>query len=163
MKLLGIDPGLRKTGWGLINVQINHLSFIGCGVIMPPMQNNTAFRLSYIYDSITDIINKFSPSVVAIEKIFVNKNPLSSLNLGMARGAAILSCNKKRLEIFEYSSTEVKKAVTGSGKAEKKQVQSMINILLPNSNPPNEDASDALAVAICHAHAASTQKKWNTK
>ncbi len=163
MKLIGIDPGLRITGWGLINVKINHLSFIECGVITPPIKDNIASRLSYIYNSITALVNKFSPSAAAIEQIFVNKNPSSSLNLGMARGAAILSFSNKGIEISEYSSREVKKAVTGSGKAEKGQVKSMVNILLPNSNPPNEDASDALAVAICHAHTASSKKNLYTK
>ncbi len=150
MRILGIDPGLVKTGYGIIEVKNNHFSFIASGTIHTDPKESMVNRLCELHNNLISIINNHCPEESAIEETFVNINPVSSLKLGQARGSLILTLGICNLKVFEYSSTAVKKSVVGVGKAQKKQVQMMIKILLPKSNCQSEDEADALAVAICH-------------
>lgn len=151
MIILGIDPGLTKTGWGLISSVNNNLSFIASGTIYTDAKQPIHHRIHHLHINIAEVLAQYQPQHVAIEETFINTNPLSSLKLGHARGAIMLSLALNReLEIFEYSTTAVKKAVVGVGRADKTQVAAMIKYLLPKSVFKSEDESDALAVAICH-------------
>ncbi len=150
MRIIGIDPGLTKTGIGIIEVKNNSLSFISSHTIYSSPQDEIALRLQHFHKNLVEIISLYKPQVAAIEETFVNKNPLSSLKLGHVRGSLILTLGICNLPVFEYSSTAVKKAVVGIGRAEKNQIQAMIKILLPKASFKTEDEADALAVAICH-------------
>ncbi|MFT6258597.1 MAG: crossover junction endodeoxyribonuclease RuvC [Rickettsiales bacterium] len=150
MVILGIDPALTKTGWGIISSVNNSLSFIACGTIKTDAKQSLDERLYHIHKSIGEVIAEYQPNEVAIEETFVNKNPVSSLKLGHARGVLMLSAAIAGLKISEYASTSIKKTVVGVGRAEKSQVGVMIKYLLPKSDAKTEDESDALAVAICH-------------
>jgi crossover junction endodeoxyribonuclease RuvC len=150
MKIIGIDPGLTKTGVGIIEVKNNSLSFISSHTIYSSPADPMAFRLQHFHKELIEIISLYKPEVAAIEEVFVNKNPLSSLKLGHVRGALMLTLGICNLKVFEYSATAVKKAVVGIGRAEKSQIQAMVKILLPKAEFKTEDAADALAVAICH-------------
>ena len=151
MKILGIDPGLTKTGWGIINSVKNSLSFVASGTIHTDAKEPIYQRINQIHQVITEVLALYQPVQAAIEETFINNNPTSSLKLGHARGAIMLSLSlNSNLPIFEYSTTAVKKAVVGVGRADKNQVLAMIKYLLPASNVKNEDEADALAVAICH-------------
>lgn len=150
MKIIGIDPGLTKTGVGIIEVKNNSLSFVASETIYSSASDPLAFRLHHFHKSLVEIIKIHQPDEAAIEETFVNKNPLTSLKLGQARGALILSLGLCGLKVSEYSATAVKKAVVGVGRAEKEQIQMMVKILLPKANFKTEDEADALAVAICH-------------
>jgi crossover junction endodeoxyribonuclease RuvC len=150
MKIIGIDPGLTKTGVGIIEVKNNTLSFIACETIYSKPQEPFATRLHHFHTSLTQIIKIHQPFEAAIEETFINSNPTSSLKLGHARGALILTLSLCGLSVAEYSSTAVKKAVVGAGRAEKAQVQMMVKVLLPKANFKTEDEADALAIAICH-------------
>lgn len=150
MKILGVDPGLTKTGLGIIEVKNNSLSFIASTTIHTSSSELLSERLQKFHDAVTDFIKLHQPHEAAIEETFVNQNPISSLKLGHARGALILSLGLCGLKVSEYSATAVKKAVVGVGRAEKQQIQMMIKILLPKAGFQSEDEADALAVAICH-------------
>ncbi len=150
MKILGVDPGLTKTGLGIIEVKNNSLYFIASTTIHTSASDLLATRLKQFHDSVTDFINLHQPHEAAIEETFINSNPTSSLKLGHARGALILSLALCGLRVHEYSTTAVKKAVVGIGRADKNQIQTMVKILLPKANFKSEDEADALAVAICH-------------
>jgi crossover junction endodeoxyribonuclease RuvC len=150
--ILGIDPGLRHTGWGLISQNGNRLSFIAAGRINPDPEAPLPLRLLAIGESIADIARTHQPTEAAIEETFVNKNARSALLLGQARGSAILALAQTGLCVAEYSANRIKQCVTGNGHAEKTQIQAMIRILLPGAGPLAADAADALAVAITHAH-----------
>jgi crossover junction endodeoxyribonuclease RuvC len=150
MKIIGIDPGLTKTGVGIIEVKNNNISFVFSSTIYSSSNQQLSLRLSFFHQELTKIINLYQPDVSAIEETFVNNNPLSSLKLGHARGSLMLTLSLANLEVFEYSTTKVKKTVTGVGRAEKHQIQAMVKVLLPQANFKNEDEADALAVAICH-------------
>ena len=150
--ILGIDPALSKTGWAVISSLNNSLSFIACGTIKTDAKDPLSNRLSFIHNSINQVIKTYQPTQVAIEETFVNKNPVSSLKLGHARGVLMLSAANFGLNIYEYASTAVKKAVVGVGRAEKKQVGVMVKHLMPKANFETEDEADAIAVAICHIH-----------
>lgn len=149
---LGIDPGLNNTGWGIITKEQNKLSFISSGVIKIDPKLNIEERLTIIFNELNKIINLYKPDECAIENIFVNSNNLSSLKLGYARAIAILTIGLAKKNFFEYAPNLVKKATVGKGKANKEQVQFMVNIILPKAKVTNEHAADALAVAICHAN-----------
>lgn len=151
MRIIGIDPGLQRTGWGIIDVLGNKLTHISHGVVATDIKKTTAARLAQIFDGLTQMITLWQPEVAAIEEVFVNKNPASSLKLGLARGVALLTPAKLGLAVAEYPANLVKKSVVGAGHAEKEQVQAMIKMLLPGVEA-SSDAADALAVAICHAH-----------
>lgn len=151
MRIIGIDPGLQRTGWGIIDAEGNRLTHISHGVIMTEPKTPTAERLMQIFDELTRMIGIWRPTDAAIEETFVNKNPASSLKLGLARGVAMVAPAKLGLNVAEYPANLVKKSVVGAGHAEKEQVQMMIKVLLPGVEA-SPDAADALAVAICHAH-----------
>ena len=157
MRLLGIDPGLRHTGWGIINTNDDKIKWIASGNISPKSSLCLSKRLSTIHNEINKIIEEFKPSVAAIEEVFVNMNGQSTLKLGMARGAAITTCSINDIQVFEYAPTKVKQSLTGSGRAQKEQVKSMVKIFLPGSTIKSEDESDALAVAICHTFYAQSK------
>ena len=153
--ILGIDPGSRTTGYGLIEVNNNKQAYLDSGCIRIVKPNESlplADRLRIIYDSISNLIADFRPDEVAIEKVFLSKNADSALKLGQARGVAIVAAAVHALDVAEYSALEVKKAVVGTGKAEKVQVQHMVQSILGLNKSPQADAADALAVALCHAN-----------
>lgn len=158
MRIFGIDPGLQRTGWGIIDVEGNRLIHISHGVVATDPKAPTAARLAKIFDGLTEMLSLWLPHEAAIEETFVNKNPASALKLGLARGAAMLAPAKMGLSVAEYPANLVKKSVTGAGHAEKEQMQMMIKILLPGVEA-SSDAADALAVAICHAHHGMTRAK----
>lgn len=152
-RILGIDPGLRVTGFGVISVQANKLTYITCGCIRSAGGELPA-RLGVILRDLGEVIAREQPTEVAIEKVFVNVNPQSTLLLGQARGAAISAAVLAALPVAEYTALQVKQAVVGHGKAAKEQVQEMVRRLLNLPGVPSTDAADALACAICHAHGA---------
>lgn len=152
MRILGIDPGTRVTGYGIIEKVGNRLIHIDNGGIFTRADMELADRLKVIYDGLCQVIREYAPAAVAVEQIFLAKNALSALKLGHARGTALLVGVNHGLPVFEYSALQVKSAVVGYGKAEKVQVQQMVKTLLKLPEIAQEDASDALAVAICHAH-----------
>ncbi|MDR1375793.1 MAG: crossover junction endodeoxyribonuclease RuvC [Holosporaceae bacterium] len=150
-RILGIDPGLHITGWGIVDYDGFHLGYIAHGVIVTSTADEISLRLSYIFKQLSDIIEKYSPLEVGVENVFVNKNPESSLKLGMARGAVICCVGVLGLKIAEYTPNKIKKSIVGSGHATKDQVSIMVQKLL-NCGSVKLDAADALATAICHAH-----------
>ena len=156
IRLLGLDPGLKRTGWGVIEASGNHLSFVACGLISADPKASLAQRLAIIFDELSILIKRFGPAEAAVEETFVNKNPSSALKLGQARGIALLAPARAGLLVAEYSPNLVKKTVVGVGHAAKQQVQMMVQTILPQSAVESEDESDALAVAICHAHHRAT-------
>ncbi|MDC0598833.1 crossover junction endodeoxyribonuclease RuvC [Gammaproteobacteria bacterium] len=149
--ILGIDPGSRICGYGLINSVGNSLEFIACGCIKIGTRPFPE-RLQIIHAGLTEIIAKYSPQQAAIESVFVGKSANSALKLGQARGAAIVACTNQALEISEYAPRQVKRAVVGTGTADKGQMQHMVTSILSLSAQPQEDAADALCIAVCHAH-----------
>jgi len=154
MIILGIDPGSRITGYGIISKQGNRLVHIDNGAIFTQSALDFPQRLQRIFAGLSEIIVQYRPEAVAVENVFLAKNAQSALKLGQARGAAIVAAVSVGLSVFEYSALQVKQAVVGSGRAEKVQVQHMIKALLNLPEVAQEDASDALAVAVCHAHSA---------
>jgi len=150
--ILGIDPGLRHTGWGVIRQQDNRLSFIAAGRINPDPKLPMAERLRMLAQELEKIITLHTPSEAAIEETFVNKNAASALKLGQARGAAMVTAALAGLDVSEYAANKIKQTITGFGHADKTQITTMIGILLPHSGKLTPDAADALAIAICHAH-----------
>ena len=151
IRILGIDPGLRKTGWGVILSEGTKLAFIACGVVESDQKAVLAERLRQLHDGIAGVIAAHAPGEVAVEETFVNRDPQSALKLGQARGVALVVPALAGLEVAEYAANLVKKTVVGVGHADKKQVQAMIRVLLPKAETKSADAADALAVAICHA------------
>jgi len=151
MKILGIDPGLRTTGFGVIRKQGTKLSYIASGTIKTP-DADLPQRLKVILSGVSEIIRDYAPDCAAIEKVFVNVNPQSTLLLGQARGAAICALVQADLPVAEYTALQIKQAVVGHGRAQKQQMQDMVQRLLLLSGMPGTDAADALGVAICHAH-----------
>lgn len=162
MRILGIDPGSRATGYGLIEKEGNRLIHIDNGVIRPPAKAELPERLLSIFSDLNTIISEYAPQYSAIEQVFMSKNAQSALKLGQARGAALLAMASAGLEIGEYSPMQVKSAVVGYGRAAKSQVQQMVKALLNLPEIAQEDASDALAVAICHAHSINLNRQLAT-
>lgn len=152
MRILGIDPGLRRTGFGIIEAQGMRLSYITSGTIVIPADQPLAQRLKVILDNLREIVQANQPTVSAMEKVFVNTNPTSTLLLGQARGAAMCALADSQLLVHEYTALQIKKAVVGNGHAAKEQVQKMVQHLLSLDGLPAADSADALACAICHAH-----------
>lgn len=150
--ILGIDPGLQRTGWGVITSKTSHLSFVACGFIKSDSTLPMAERLKQLHDGLQDAIAKYKPAESAVEETFVNVSGSSTLKLGQARGSILLTLSLCGLPVYEYSATMVKKSVVGNGHADKSQIGMMVKTLLPASNATQADAADALAVAICHAH-----------
>jgi crossover junction endodeoxyribonuclease RuvC len=155
-RILGIDPGSRITGYGVIEVTRGQLRFVSCGVIKTTPRYPFAHRLNEIFDGINEVVQLHGPEIAAVEDIFLANNPRSALKLGQARGAAIVAAMQNGLTVRDYSAKMIKRAVVGYGQAEKIQVQHMVRILLGLSAAPSADAADALAVAICHANTLRT-------
>ena len=151
-RLLGLDPGLQNTGWGVIDVTGNRLTHIANGVIRTNGKFAMADRLRQLHEGLQDVLNLYQPDEAAVEETFVNKNPSSTLKLGQARGVVLLAPALAGLPIAEYAANLVKKSVVGVGHADKAQIQMMVSTLLPGVSFENADAADALAVAICHSH-----------
>jgi crossover junction endodeoxyribonuclease RuvC len=158
--ILGIDPGSRITGYGIIGVKGNKTEYIASGCIRV-MDEDLPKRLKNVFDGVSEIISQFSPHVFAIEQVFMAKNPDSALKLGQARGAAIVAATCKDLPVFEYSARQVKQSVVGKGSADKTQVQHMVTHLLKLNKTPQADAADALAVALCHLHTQQSMIKMS--
>lgn len=152
MILLGLDPGLNSTGWGVISAVGNRLSHVANGQIATRPSDPLAARLAKIFDELTDVILEHRPQGAAVEETFVNQNPQSTLKLGQARGVALLAAARAGVDVGEYAARLVKKAIVGTGAAEKQQVHAMVGRLLPGAKIAGSDAADALAIAICHAH-----------
>lgn len=158
MRLIGLDPGLQRTGWGVIEVEGNRLSHVAHGVVKVAASGTLAERLRELFDGIAAIVEGRRPLEAAIEETFVSINPRSTLKLGQARGVVLLAPARAGLPVFEYSANLVKKSVTGAGHADKRQVAMMVGRLLPGVEA-SADAADALAVAICHAHHRITARR----
>ncbi len=150
-RILGIDPGSRLTGFGIIEYHRHKEIYITSGCIRIKAKA-LPLRLQEIYTGITQIIERYQPTLSAVEQVFMSRNAASALKLGQARGAAIVACVQQGLSVHEYAPTQVKQAIVGKGHADKVQVQHMVKVLLSLSNIPQVDAADALAVALCHAH-----------
>ena len=152
IRILGIDPGLGITGYGVVEKQGSMLQYVASGRIVSNQRDSLSERLSTILAGLAEVIASFHPGEVAVEKVFVNVNPNSTLLLGQARGAAICAAVMAKLPVAEYTALQVKQSVVGQGHARKEQVQEMVRRLLKLPAAPGTDASDALACAICHAH-----------
>lgn len=152
MLILGIDPGLQKTGWGIIRSEGSRLIFVAAGLIKTNPSESLAKRCATLHENLADVIKNHIPDCAAIEETFVNKNPQSTLKLGQARGALIAVPALYGLEVTEYSTNKIKKSVVGTGHASKDQIGMMVRTLLPACGQVSEDEADALAVAITHAH-----------
>lgn len=151
-RILGIDPGLRITGFGVLDKSGQSLAYVTSGCIRTPTGGDLSTRLKAILDGLAEVIAQCHPEQIAIEKVFVNVNPQSTLLLGQARGTAICAAVMHDLPVAEYTALQVKQAVVGNGHAKKEQVQEMVKRLLKLAGAPSPDAADALACAICHAH-----------
>ncbi|MCF6290542.1 MAG: crossover junction endodeoxyribonuclease RuvC [Desulfobacterales bacterium] len=153
-RILGVDPGSRVTGYGVIAKQGQQLRLIACGVIKGHARDSLPERLRLIHDGLCEVIREHGPEAAAVEDLFVAINPCSALKLGHARGVAVLAAVQQGLEVHDYTPRMVKQAVVGYGQADKLQVQQMVRVLLRLTSLPGQDAADALAVAICHANRA---------
>lgn len=158
MRLLGLDPGLQKTGWGIVESHGTRLKHIANGTIKSDSKKSLAERLVQLHDGLTEILAEWQPQSCAVEETFVNKNPTSTLKLGQARGIALLVPSQAGIPVAEYTPNHVKKSVVGVGHAAKEQVDAMVQVLLPGVKINGADAADALAVAICHAHHVTTNQ-----
>jgi crossover junction endodeoxyribonuclease RuvC len=152
IRILGIDPGLRRTGWGLVEADGNRLIYVACGSVETSERAALGQRLVVIHDGLAQVIEQYRPHEAAVEATFVNVNAAATLKLGQARGIAMLVPAKAGLIVAEYAPNVVKKTVVGAGHSEKAQIRMMIGVLLPKADPQSEDAADALAIAVCHAH-----------
>ena len=152
IRILGIDPGLRRTGWGVVTIDGNRLSFLACGSVATDDKAGLAVRLLAIHDGLRRVVAEHAPDEAAVEATFVNKDAAATLKLGQARGIAMLVPAIAGLPVAEYAPNLVKKTIVGAGHSEKGQIRMMIGVLLPKADPQSEDAADALAIAVCHAH-----------
>jgi crossover junction endodeoxyribonuclease RuvC len=159
IRLLGLDPGLQRTGWGVITVDGPRLGFVAAGVVASVAAEPLADRLLALFRGLETVIDQHQPAEVAVEETVVNKNALSSLKLGHARGVVLLAAATAALPVTEYAAKHVKRALTGTGNAMKPQVAHMVQVLLPLAGPVTADAADALAVAVCHAHNRATMAR----
>ncbi|MEM6615807.1 MAG: crossover junction endodeoxyribonuclease RuvC [Pseudomonadota bacterium] len=151
IRIIGLDPGLRHMGWGVIESVGTRLVPIASGTVRPPTRGTMANRLAVLYDGLIDVLMAQEPLEAAVEETFVNRDPAGALKLGQARGVALLAPARYGIPVAEYAANKIKKTVVGVGHADKVQVQAMINVLLPTAKPESADAADALAIAICHA------------
>ncbi len=157
IRIIGIDPGLRRTGWGVIESDGNRLIFIACGSVETSDRAPTAERLKIIHDGLSRVLGDFAPAEAAVEQTFVNKDGAATLKLGQARGIALLAPALCGITVAEYAPNQVKKTVVGAGHADKTQIRVMLGVLLPKADPKTADAADALAIAITHAHQRQSQ------
>ncbi|WP_342360753.1 crossover junction endodeoxyribonuclease RuvC [Terrarubrum flagellatum] len=158
IRIIGIDPGLRKTGWGLVTSEGTRLSFIACGSVNSDEKKPLAERLRQLHDGLSDVFRLHAPDEAAIEETFVNKDAQATLKLGHARGVAMLVGALHGLDVSEYAPNQVKKTIVGSGHAEKAQIHMMVRVLLPKADPKTDDAADALAIALTHAQHRGVRK-----
>lgn len=152
IRILGVDPGLRRTGWGIVTMRGNALGFIACGTIHAPLDGELAQRLVALYRGLAAIVRDHAPDEAAVEQTFVNRDAAATLKLGQARGIALLVPAEAGVAVAEYAPNQIKKTIVGAGHAEKQQIRAMVRVLLPRAAFDSDDAADALAVAICHAH-----------
>ena len=157
VRILGIDPGLRRTGWGVIVSDGVRLSYIASGLARSDAANDLAIRLVEIHDELQEVVRFYKPDEAAVEETFVNKDARATLKLGQARGLALLVPAMHRIPVAEYAPNRVKKTVIGTGHGDKKQIHAMLGYLLPKAKPASDDEADALAIAICHAHCRSAR------
>ncbi len=158
MRLIGIDPGLQRTGWGVLEVTGSRLGHVAHGTIGSDSGLPLAKRLCQLYLGLDEVLGRWQPIEAAVEETFVNKNPASTLKLGQARGVLLLAPAIADIPVFEYTPNLIKKSIVGTGHAQKEQVATMVGTLLPTAGAVKDDAADALAVAICHAHLRRNQK-----
>ena len=158
VRIIGIDPGLRRCGWGVIESFGNRLSFVASGTITPRVDEDLAVRLTALYRGLSDLIAQYRPDEAAVEETFVSAGARSALQLGQARGVALMTPASMGLPVGEYAANLVKKSIVGTGHAEKGQIQLMVKTLMPQADFKGADAADALAIAICHAHHRSHRK-----
>lgn len=159
MLVVGLDPGLRRTGWGVIEVSGGRLSHVAHGFVASDAALGLAERLRQLYEGLLDVLNAQRPSEAAVEETFVNKNPTSTLKLGQARGVALCAAAVAGVSVSEYPPNLIKKSIVGTGHAQKQQIELMVRRLLPTARDLGPDAADALAAAICHAHFRQTQSR----
>jgi crossover junction endodeoxyribonuclease RuvC len=159
IRILGLDPGLARMGWGVIGMSGTRLSHVAHGVLITDPKSGLGPRLMALFESLSEIVARLEPQAIAIEMAFVHKDPSAALKLGQARAVALLAGARAGLEIAEYAPNHVKKCVVGAGHAGKEQVQAMVRRLLPTSQVTSADAADALALAIAHAHLAGTRAR----
>ncbi len=152
IRIIGIDPGLRRTGWGVIESDGVRLSYVASGHVKSTDKEELSFRLRELYEGLAGILASFKPEEAAVEETFVNDNPRSTLKLGQARGMAMLAPAMRGIRVAEYPPNLIKKTVVGAGHADKKQIQMMVTMLLPRAKFDSADEADALAIAICHAN-----------
>jgi crossover junction endodeoxyribonuclease RuvC len=152
IRILGIDPGLRRTGWGMVEIAGNRLGFLACGSVTTRDGDALAARLLAIHDGLMRVLNEFRPHEAAVEATFVNKDARATLKLGQARGIAMVVPARVGVPVTEYAPNLVKKSIVGAGHGDKAQIRMMIGVLLPKADPRSDDAADALAIAVTHAH-----------
>ena len=152
IRILGIDPGLRRTGWGLVAIEGNRLSYLACGSLASDDKAALAVRLVAIHDGLRRVVAEHAPDEAAVENTFVNRDAAATLKLGQARGIAMLVPALAGLPVAEYAPNLVKKTIVGAGHCEKVQIRMMVKVLLPKADPQSDDAADALAIAVTHAH-----------
>jgi len=162
LSILGLDPGLRTTGWGVITVDGNRLHHIADGIVEIAADGALADRLARLYAALEEIVATHGPDEAAVEETFVNRNPSSTLKLGQARGVTLLAPARAGVAVFEYPANLIKKSLVGAGHADKHQVIMMVRTLLPGATLARADAADALAVAVCHAHHRASRLRWNS-
>jgi crossover junction endodeoxyribonuclease RuvC len=156
IRIIGIDPGLRRTGWGIIIAEGARLSYVASGLITSDSEDELAYRLRALHAGLVDVIARFAPEEAAVEETFVNKDARATLKLGQARGMALLAPAQRGLPVAEYPPNVIKKTITGTGHGEKQQIAAMVGFLLPRAKFDSADEADALAIAVCHAsHRAS--------
>jgi crossover junction endodeoxyribonuclease RuvC len=164
MKIVGIDPGIAILGYGVVDFTNNKFKVIDYGAILTTPKNKMPERIEIIYDSLGEILDKYKPDAVAYEELFFNSNAKTAITVGQARGAAVLSAQKRKLNIYEYTPLQVKQAVTGYGRADKKQIQQMVKVMLCLKEVPKpDDVADALAIAICHGHSSHMHEMFRIK
>jgi len=156
IRIIGIDPGLRRTGWGVIDTDGTRLGFVACGSVVSDNADSLGLRLRQIFDGLQAVLAELSPAEAAIEQTFVNRDAVATLKLGQARGIALLVPALLGLPIAEYAPNAVKKTVVGAGHGDKGQIRAMVKCLLPRASPDSADAADALVIAITHAHS----RRW---
>jgi crossover junction endodeoxyribonuclease RuvC len=152
IRILGIDPGLRRTGWGMVAIEGNRLSFLACGSVASDDKAALSVRLVSIHDGLRQVVAAHAPDEAAVEATFVNRDAVATLKLGQARGIAMLVPALAGLPVAEYAPNLVKKTIVGAGHCEKVQIRMMVKVLLPKADPQSDDAADALAIAVTHAH-----------
>jgi crossover junction endodeoxyribonuclease RuvC len=151
IRIIGIDPGLRRTGWGIVEAEGSRLGYVASGLVTSDEEGELAYRLRELYEGLSRVIAAFAPQEAAVEETFVNKDARATLKLGQARGMALLAPAQQGLRVAEYPPNVIKKTVTGTGHGEKRQIAAMVGFLLPKARFESADEADALAIAICHA------------